>query len=74
MDNKKIVKLDDDNLDMVAGGVNIGANYVMNKDTGVYYKLLVDPMEAFTFVSSLGDVSEDVRISELFAQGMITNF
>jgi len=71
MDNKKIVELSDDSLDLVQGGVKIVNNTVTNKDTGETYKLLTDPMTAFTYMTMHGAESDTEIINGMLAMGYI---
>ena len=71
MDNKKVVALNDDALDEVNGGLQIGNTQVRNQDTGEIFDLLVDKWLAFGYVSSLGDVSDGDKIAALRSMGYI---
>ena len=65
------LELNDEELDKVSGGVKVDAEYVYNKDTGEGYRLLVDSMTAFMFVSTSGASTEAQRISALITAGYI---
>lgn len=71
MDNKKIVELNDDSLDLVQGGVKIVNTTVTNKDTGETYTLLVDPMTAFGYMTANGYKSDTEIINGMLALGYI---
>ena len=69
---KKRVELSDDVVDVVSGGVILNPDSVVNRETGQKYEWL-NPNRgaAFALVCSLGDVSEDVKITALQEAGFI---
>ena len=70
MDNGR-VQLNDEALDNVVGGVLIRSKTVTNKDTGEVYKLLVDPMTAFSYATANGSKSDSEIIAGMLAKGYI---
>ena len=70
MDNGR-VQLNDEALDNVVGGVRIKSKTVTNKDTGEVYKLLVDPMVAFSYATANGNKSDSEIIAGMLAKGYI---
>lgn len=65
------VQLNDDALENVVGGVLIKSKTVTNKDTGEVYKLLVDPMKAFSYATANGNKSDSEIIAGMLAKGYI---
>ena len=66
------VQLNDSILDNIVGGVLIKSKTVTNKDTGETYKLLVDPMTAFSYATANGNKSDSEIISGMLAKGYIS--
>ena len=71
MEKKDRVQLNDEMLEQIVGGVRITSKTVTNKDTGEVYKLLVDPMTAFSYASANGNKSETEIINGMLAKGYI---
>ena len=71
MEKKDRVQLNDEMLEQIVGGVRITSKTVTNKDTGEVYKLLVDPMTAFSYASANGYKSDTEIINGMLAQGYI---
>ena len=71
MEKKDRVQLNDEMLEQIVGGVRITSKTVTNKDTGEVYKLLVDPMTAFSHASANGYKSDTEIINGMLAQGYI---
>ena len=65
------VQLNDEALENVVGGVLIRSKTVTNKDTGEVYKLLVDPMTAFSYATANGKKSDSEIIAGMLAKGYI---
>jgi hypothetical protein len=65
------IKLSDEALDNVVGGVLIRSKTVTNKDTGEVYTLKVDPMTAFAYATAHGKQSDSDIIAGMLAAGMI---
>lgn len=66
------VQLNDSVLDNIVGGVLIKSKTVTNKDTGEIYKLLVDPMTAFSYATAHGNQSDSEIIAGMLAKGYIS--
>ena len=65
------VQLNDEALENVVGGVLIRSKTVTNKDTCEVYKLLVDPMTAFSYATANGKKSDSEIIAGMLAKGYI---
>ena len=72
MEKKNRVQLNDEMLDNIVGGVYITSKTVKNKDTGKVYKLLVDPMTAFSYATAHGNESDSEIIAGMLAAGYIS--
>ncbi len=73
MDNNEVrVQLNDEALENVVGGVLIRSKTVTNKDTGEVYKLLVDPMVAFSYATAHGNQSDSEIIAGMKSEGYIS--
>lgn len=71
MEKKDRVQLNDEMLEQIVGGVRITSKTVTNKDTGEVYKLLVDPMTAFSYATANGNKSDTDIINGMLAKGYI---
>ena len=65
------IQLNDETIEKVIGGVLIRSKTVTNKDTGEVYKLLVDPMTAFSYATSNGNKSDSEIIAGMLAKHYI---
>ena len=72
MEKKDRVQLNEEMLDTVVGGVLIKSKTVTNKDTGEVYKLLVDPMTAFSYATAHGNKSDSEIIAGMLAKHYIS--
>lgn len=72
MNNGGRVQLNDEMLENIVGGVLIKSKTVTNKDTGEVYKLLVDPMVAFSYATAHGNESDSDIIDGMLAAGYIS--
>ncbi len=70
--NEARVQLNDEVLENVVGGVLIKSKTVTNKDTGDVYKLLVEPMVAFSYATAHGNQSDSEIIAGMKAKGYIS--
>ena len=66
------VQIDDDAMEKIVGGVLIKSTTVTNKDTGEVYQLLVDPMTAFMYATSIGNQSDSDIIAGMLSLGYIS--
>ena len=65
------IQLNDETIEKVIGGVLIRSKTVTNKDTGEVYKLLVDPMTAFSYATANGNKSDSEIIAGMLAKHYI---
>ena len=66
------VEMSDEQLEQVNGGVRFENGYAINKDTGEKYKLKVDEMTAFMYITGITTpLTEAERIQKLRDKGYI---